>query len=396
VLLFQRIDELSTLNSIAQLLAIVTDLPNVLGTVCETIARLFNAAGTLISILDPDDAKLTVRAQFARSAAMPDLLGQVVYLWEPAAELHMTGRQYQPRQDRLLDALHDRLRLLVGHELRLVTLQAGARLTGIIAILIEPPDRALTATEITLAETIAGHVAVAIENARLYERAQATAVDAERQRFGRDLHDSVVQLIYSMTLLSDAWAAAAVQGTLDDVAGRFRQLGSVSLQALREMRLLIHQLRPPVLKDVGLIGALQRRLEMVEQRLGIATRIAAKGDLAKLPHIVEEQLFAIGQEALNNALRHAGAGAVEVGIELTDSYVTLVVHDDGRGFNPAEQPSGMGLITMRERAAAIGGRLEINTALWQGTTVEVSAPAKDDMADADSAPLTHLSIGGSI
>jgi signal transduction histidine kinase len=192
-------------------------------------------------------------------------------------------------------------------------------------------------------------------------------------------------------LLTDAWAAAAAQGTLSDVAGRFRQLGSVSQQALRGMRLLIHQLRPPALEEVGLIGALQRRVEMVEQRFGIATRIVVEGDLTKLPPVVEEQLFAVAQEALNNALRHAGAGTVHISIQMVHGSIMLAVQDDGHGFDPTVQTAGLGLVTMRERTASINGTLVINTALWRGTTVQITAPVKHDVAKKGNAsPLLSL------
>lgn len=385
VALFQRIDELSTLNSIAQLLASVTDIPAALTTVCETITRLFAVDGALICTLNQDHTELTPRARFVRGTAIPDLLGQSIQLLEQSAEARMTARYSRDDQRRLLHALHEQLGALIAQDVRLVALRAHGRMIGVIVLVIEQPGRTFSAAELALAETIAGHVAVAIENARLYERAQADAVDAERERLARDLHDSVVQLIYSLTLFTDAWAAAAAQGTLTDVAGRFRQLGAVSQQALREMRLLIHQLRPPALDEVGLIGALQRRLEMVEQRLGIATRIVAQDDLTVLSKVVEEQLFAVAQEALNNALRHAGAGTVHVSVRLAHGSVILAVQDDGHGFNPAEQTTGMGLVTMRERTAAIDGTLVINTALWQGTTVQISAPVKHDVAEKDSA-----------
>jgi len=238
----------------------------------------------------------------------------------------------------------------------------------------------LTPTEVSLAGTIAGQVAVAIENAWLFEHAQSAAVDAERHRLGRDLHDSVMQLLYSLTLLTDAWAARAAQGKLDDIAGRMRQLGSVSQQALRKMRLLIFQLRPAALQDVGLIEALRRRLEMVEQRLGVATRFIAEGDHSNLSHIFEEQIFAITLEALNNILRHAGANQVDVRISLVADRITLTIRDDGHGFDLTNQPAGMGLSTMRERAEAIGGTLTINSTLWQGTTIEVTAPLENMVA----------------
>jgi len=381
-MLLQRVDELSTINSIGQLLSTVTDLPAALDAVCETTARLFNTAGALIGTLDSNDARLTVRAQFVRGAGHPDLAGQVVQLSEQTAAPRTVVEKRSVQHTRILDTLHDRLRLLTGCHLQLITLRSHQRMIGVLAILSSQPDRRLNPGEVSLAGTIASQVAVAIENARLYEHAMSIAVDIERQRLRRELHDSVTQLLYSMTLLTDAWAARAAEGTLDNIAGRIRQLGAVSRQALRDLRLLIYQLRPAALEEVGLINALRRRLESVEQRLGIATHITAEGNLSKLSQFLDEQVFAIAQEALNNALRHAGASQVDVRIRLDADQVTLTIHDDGHGFDLTEQSAGMGLVTMRERAAAAGGTLTINSTLWQGTTVEMialldSTPARE-------------------
>jgi signal transduction histidine kinase len=244
-----------------------------------------------------------------------------------------------------------------------------------MTISLDDPDGHFSDEEVALAETVAAEIAGAIENARLTQQAQIAAVDAERQRLARELHDSVTQSLYSVILLSSGWQSMAEQGTLADPAASFRQLGEVGLDALREMRLLIHQLRPPILEEIGLVRALQQRLDFVELRADIEPELTTRGDVDSLPPNLEEQLFHIAQEALNNILRHAQASKVSVCLEHNEDHVTLTIHDNGQGFDSTEESGGMGLKTMHERAANIQGTLEITTMPdCDGTTVKIAVP----------------------
>jgi signal transduction histidine kinase len=220
-------------------------------------------------------------------------------------------------------------------------------------------------------EMLAAHAATALENAQLYQVAQRAAADEERQRLARHLHDSVTQSLYSLALMTNGWAAMSDKGELENPAESFRQLEQLSVQALSEMRLLIHQLRPTVLEETGLVGALQDRLEAVEHRVGLETRLQREGDIEQIPLQVEEELFHISQEALNNALRHAEASNIVVRIAVENGSASLSIEDDGRGFDPANINGGLGLITMRERAESMGGDFRLISDGDNGTVVEV-------------------------
>ncbi len=161
----------------------------------------------------------------------------------------------------------------------------------------------------------------------------------------------------------------AEQGRMDltNVADHFQQVARQSEQALKEMRLLLFQLRPPDLEEVGLAGALQQRLDAVERRVSIETSLRITGDSFPLPPGVEENLYNIAQEALNNALRHAQARSIDVQVDYRGRCVGLAVEDNGRGFEPGTVPGGMGLRNMRERAEEMGAVFSVTSTPQQGT-----------------------------
>jgi two-component system nitrate/nitrite sensor histidine kinase NarX len=245
--------------------------------------------------------------------------------------------------------------------------------------------RVFSDEDIALALAFADQAALGIENARLRERAERAAVIEERTRLARDLHDSVTQSLYSLTLFAEAARRTAEAGDTPRAAQLLERLGATALQALKEMRLLVHELRPLALERDGLIGALQQRLDAVEGRAGIQTRLLVEGEL-DLPAAIESELYHIAQEALNNALKHAAASAVTVRLSICSEgelipqgdagcthTVRLQISDNGCGFDPGGvgEHGGLGLISLRERAAKLGGEVHIRSALGQGTTVEV-------------------------
>jgi len=209
------------------------------------------------------------------------------------------------------------------------------------------------------------------------------AVADERNRLARDLHDSVTQSLYSLTLLTEAGQRLAKAGDLERVQGYQARIGEIGQQVLNEMRLLVHELRPLALESEGLVGALRQRLDAVEQRVGIEAHLVLVGEAGttKLPPTVEEELFRIAQEALNNALKHAVPTSVEVRIRVegddTARCVELEVRDNGQGFDldVVSDKGGMGLMSMRERAEKLGGTLTILSTPGEGTRVKASMGA---------------------
>jgi signal transduction histidine kinase len=230
-----------------------------------------------------------------------------------------------------------------------------------------------SASELQLIATFADHAAVAMHNALLYEQAQQAAALAERHRLARDLHDSVTQSLFSMSLLAQV-LPALWESQPAEAARSLDELRRLSKEALAEMRALLFQLRPVALEEEGLVGALRRHIESLQRRDGPLLSFVAMGSDERMPLPVEEALFRVANEAVGNALKHAHAKNIGVTLDICDGMATLKVHDDGRGFDQARhqaQPGHLGLPGMRERAAHVGAGLTIESAPGAGTTVTV-------------------------
>jgi signal transduction histidine kinase/ligand-binding sensor domain-containing protein len=213
----------------------------------------------------------------------------------------------------------------------------------------------------------------------LRESEMEKAVAAERSRLARELHDSVTQSLYSLTLFTEAARHMAEEAGNDNIEQYVGQIGTIGLQALKEMRLLVYELRPPELEKDGLVSALRRRLEAVEGRAGVDARIEVN-DIFKLPGHIEQEFFRIAQEALNNALKHAAASAVIVHLRQENGLTIMEIVDDGVGFDPQSLPDrgGMGLKSIRERVDHLRGTLEITSNPGDGTRIKVSSDAFDE------------------
>jgi signal transduction histidine kinase len=209
------------------------------------------------------------------------------------------------------------------------------------------------------------------ENARLHERARQVAVLQERQRLARELHDSVTQALYGVSLYAEAASRALTAGDTAPVASSLREIRETIQEALGEMRLLLFELRPPLLEERGLFGALQSRLGAVESRAGLVTELRGEGAERLAPEM-EQELYRLAQEALNNVLKHAHARHVAIRLEVLADRAILEVADDGVGFEPSlRNGGGFGLHGMRERAERLGGALQVESTPGQGTRVRV-------------------------
>ena len=202
--------------------------------------------------------------------------------------------------------------------------------------------------------------------------AQIQSAIEERQRLARDLHDSVTQTLYSLTLIAEAARRHAQNGQMDQVIAQTERLGELSQQSLKEMRLLLFELRLPTLEREGLAKALQQRLDAVEKRAGVDVKLIVEG-VDRLPALIEEGLFYMAYEALNNSLKHAAATKMTVSLRAMDGVVELQVVDNGKGFDiqSVNETGGMGLTNLKDRVNKLKAQLEMISIPEKGTSVKI-------------------------
>jgi signal transduction histidine kinase len=241
---------------------------------------------------------------------------------------------------------------------------------GILSVYASKPLSPLE-RQITFISAVADHLGVLIESARLRNQVEETAIIQERQRIARELHDAVTQSLFSLSLYAKGWRRMADNATLDEIKIWLDRLSTIASQTLKEMRLLLYELRPSLLEHDGLVGALQRRLDSVENKVNINTQLFVEG-VTKLPAVVEQELYRIAQEALNNALKYSNASQVNLSLRDKNGLVELEIFDDGIGFEPNENLNlGMGLPNMKERVKKMGGSFQIISHSGEGTLVRV-------------------------
>ena len=234
--------------------------------------------------------------------------------------------------------------------------------------------RGFTERDEEILSLFAAHAAIALTNARLYERSRELSVMQERSRLARDLHDAVTQKLFSIRAHARAAAVLVQRDPVDParVKAEIDVVGALGAEAHAELRAVIDGLAPPDLEAAGLACSLRSYVDLAGRAHGVPVAFSA-ADLPGLGPPVEAALYRVAQEALHNALRHAGASRIRVALERTARRVVLEVADDGHGFVPEMPSSGLGLASMRERAAAAGGVLTIRSGR-SGTVVRMKVP----------------------
>jgi len=215
---------------------------------------------------------------------------------------------------------------------------------------------------------------VAIENARLHERSRELGVVEERNRLARELHDAMTQTLFSLSLTAEA-AAAHVRTDPEQAAAELDDVRRLARTGMAELRSLVFELRPVELEAEGLGAALVKHGDVLQRAHGVPVAVRVTGE-RRLPPDTEREVFRIASEALHNALRHATPSAVTVDLDV-DGGLRLTVSDDGAGFDPTDPAipaRRLGLTSMRERADALGGTLDVRSVPHQGTTVTLEVP----------------------
>jgi signal transduction histidine kinase len=251
----------------------------------------------------------------------------------------------------------------------------GDRILGELFLANKLSPGGFTAQDEELLRLLAAHAAIALVNARLYERSRELSIVEERQRIARELHDAVTQKLFSLRLTADAAATLAVR----DPGRAAQELGTVrrlAAEVADELRAIVVGLRPVDLAGDGLDVALRKQAELLDRVHGAVVRFAGES-IPRLGAAAEQAAYRIAQEALHNALRHGTPSTVEIRLSVSGGMVRLEVADDGKGFDPTVSGGAgarLGLASMRDRARTTGGRLEVRSAPGGGTTVRLLLP----------------------
>lgn len=360
----RQLAESQSLQQVTAALLQKLDLDDVLEIVCSRAQRLTNALGSSVFLVE-DDGWLQCALSTGEAPRIPE---RIPVEGSPIGAAVLRARPV------LINAPDETTKQLGwGPELAsllAVPLRVPEGMIGALSVVNKPGG--FTPEDVRIISLFADQAAIAIENARLSQQVEHLAVMEERQRLARELHDSVTQALYSVTLHSEAAVRLLNAGKSAAAIEYVRDLRDTAQQALREMRLLIFELRPPILEQEGLVAAIQARLDAVEGRAGLQTELRVQGE-EQLHYAVAEELYRISQEALNNVLKHAHAAHVTIQVVCDDSTCVLEVSDDGSGFEypVALESGGMGLRGMQERAERISADLTIAATPGQGTTVRV-------------------------
>ena len=216
---------------------------------------------------------------------------------------------------------------------------------------------AFDADDRELIELLAAHAAIAITNARLYERSRELSILSERNRLALELHDVVSQKLFSLNLAAEA-AATLLERDPEEARPQLERVRDLAREALAELRSLIFGLRPAELERDGLEGVLRKEVEMLQRVHGVKVRVEAEGGPPAVEPARAGEILRIAQEALHNAVRHAAAQTVTVRLHGGRPALMVEVADDGIGFDPADpelRSRHLGLTSMEERARELGG-----------------------------------------
>jgi len=377
----ERTRELSTLLAISNQVASTLELSPLLSLILDQLKVMIDYTGLSILLLEGDE--LIVReyrgpyprdkALQARFSLQASVGGQaVISRREPVIIADLQDDSPLARAYRATTLGESMTFTGDARSWMGVPLIVKDQVIGMLRLSYTEPN-CFTPHHAQLVLAIANQAAVAIENARLYERAQQAAALEERQRLARELHDSVSQALYGIALGAHT-ALAMLDSDRTKLVEALNYVISLVGAAMTEMRALIFELRPESLRVEGLATALGKHAAALSARFGIEvdTELCEEPEV---PLASKEALYRIAQEALQNAVKHARPTRLSLQLICEADSLVLQVSDDGIGFDPtASFPGHLGLRSMRERAARVGGTLEIESAPGRGTRLRACVP----------------------
>jgi len=390
---------LLALNAIASTLSTSLDLGTVLNSALDKVLELMKGDTGGILLLDEESQTLSYRVyrglseEFVKGIAGlrlgEGIAGKAAQLGEP---IYVDNISEDPRLTRSV-VIKEGLRAFAS-----VPLQSKNKVLGVMNI-TSHSIRRFTPEDIQLLNSIGNQIAIAIENARLYNEVQRkeqlrgellnlviSTQEEERKRIARGLHDETSQALTSLAVNLEA-IIAILPSDADEAKAKLRGIQSLAAKTLDEIHKVIYELRPTLLDDLGLVAAVKWHAENYLEAAGIKVHLETAGPERRLPAQIETALFRIIQEATTNIARHADAESTSISLEFNETCIAVHIEDDGKGFDLNEVmrsrdgERGLGLLSMEERAELLGGHLSIKSRPGLGTQITVKIPIEQEIPD---------------
>ncbi len=353
----ERAASASALRRVSVAITALVDLPEILDAIVGNARTLIRVDAAVLLLADGEG-----RLHHAASS-------------DPTGAIDRSGRLPASGDDDLARYLPAELSVT-----RLVApLQRGRETIGLLAV-GSRAERAFDVDDVETLASLADQAAIAIEHARLQDRLRDLAVESERERIAREMHDGLAQVLGYVSTKSQAVEQLLAAGRIDAARAQMAELGAAARSLYVDVREAILGLRSPISPGIGLVGAIEDYGKRFADAAKIGVNVVAT-PAARATHLgpgVEANVFRIVQESLTNVRKHAGAGRVVIRLDRDDDHLRVGISDDGRGFAAGTETGGdwphYGLAAMRERAVAIGGRLEWSNADDGGGVVTLAVP----------------------
>jgi len=375
----QRAEQLRTINEVSRKISSIVNLDELLAYVGNLLRQTFHFYNVNIFLFEPNSDKLMLKTLHFSGQKNVIPVGVPLEMDEEGiiGKAARSG-EYVLVNDLASEPVYRKADSMSETKSELVIpVKMGGRVLGVLDIESAEVD-GFDEADVFTAQTLADQLAVAIENARLYQETRSLAVTEERNRMAREIHDTLAQGFTGIILQLEA-TEQALGETTDDVQKHLNQARSLARKSLAEARRSVWNLSPQALEQLRLDEAIKHEVDRFQHDNGIDATYTQYGDRRDIPPEMGTALFRICQESLANVAKHAQATSVEVVLDFEGTEIGLTVKDNGAGFTldddgKAGKSGGFGLISMRERALGQNGKFDVQSEKGSGTVIKVSFP----------------------
>jgi len=375
----QRAEQLRTINEVSRKISSIVNLDELLAYVGNLLRQTFHFYNVNIFLFEPDSGKLMLKTLHFSGQKNVIPVGVPLEMDE-AGIIGKAARsgEYVLVNDISSEPVYRKADSMSETKSELVIpVKMGGRVLGVLDIESAEVD-GFDEADVFTAQTLGDQLAVAIENARLYQETRSLAVTEERNRMAREIHDTLAQGFTGIILQLEA-TEQALGETTDDVQKHLNQARSLARKSLAEARRSVWNLSPQALEQLRLDEAIKHEVDRFQHDNGIDATYTQYGDRRDIPPEMGTALFRICQESLANVAKHAQATSVEVVLDFEGAEIDLTIKDNGTGFaldddGKAGKSGGFGLISMRERALGQNGKFDVQSEKGGGTVIKVSFP----------------------